>query len=658
MAWMQKLYETYENNLSQIGNTSEDENVLLPICHTTQKAHIAVTIFEDGSFMGANIIDNQVATTIIPCTEASGGRSGVRPENHPLCDKLQYLAGDFLQYGGEVTIGYRKNPIEPFEKYIKTLEEWNDWCNKNNKSHPKLAAILKYTKKKQLVQDLIDEKILVLSNSKTLLKEWKDDERKDKPEIFKVLNNVSQHDAFIRWRVLSNNPQTDVWTDTSLHTSWIEYYSSQKSKVALCYITGEEKFEAVQHPAKIRNNGDQAKLISSNDTSGFTFRGRFTTAEQACGISYEVTQKAHNALKWLLRRQGYINAGGMAVLAWATSGKDIPRWDNDSDDLLSGLEETNSPAYTAEDFARKLNKRIAGYNSDLSEGAEIVVMGLDAATPGRMSLNFYRELNRTDFLEKIESWHKECSWKHAFKLKELEVKGKVKKVLIEFFGVPSPRDIAEAAYGAKIDEKLRNATVKRILSCIVDKQKIPLDLVQMAVRRASNRVALGDFEWNKVLSIACSLVRKMIKDYYDDKEDVVMALDVERKKRDYLYGRLLAVADDIESWALNHAGEKRPTTATRYMNRFGDRPFTTWKIIHDAMIPYTIKIGGAVKGRLNIIAEIMALFDPDEFIQDKKLSGEYLLGYYCQREELRKRKLNEKQDSTSETDEVNENIKQ
>ena len=47
-----------------------------------------------------------------------------------------------------------------------------------------------------------------------------------------------------------------------------------------------------------RNSGDRAKLISSNDSANFTFRGeRFSDAGQALRIGYETTQKAHSALR-------------------------------------------------------------------------------------------------------------------------------------------------------------------------------------------------------------------------------------------------------------------------------------------------------------------------------------------------------------------------
>ena len=79
--------------------------------------------------------------------------------------------------------------------------------------------------------------------------------------------------------------------------SWIAYYASRQTKQGVCMVTGKHTTLAEQHPAKLRNAGDKAKLISTNDTSGYTVRGRLLDADEACGVGFEVTQKAHNALR-------------------------------------------------------------------------------------------------------------------------------------------------------------------------------------------------------------------------------------------------------------------------------------------------------------------------------------------------------------------------
>jgi CRISPR-associated protein Csd1 len=463
-----------------------------------------------------------------------------------------------------------------------------------------------------------------------------------------------QADAFIRWEVWSPNDQcSKVWEDRTLWESWIKYYSNTKQHKTLCYVTGVKQFVAEQHPAKLRNDGDKAKLISSNDWSGFTFRGRFTDTKerntyQTCGVGFEVTQKAHSALRWLISRQGY-RSGDQAIVAWATSGKQIPDPLADPLSILGEVElamDDSEVVSTAQNIALKFNKKMAGYKADLGDTSGIVVMGLDSATPGRMAITFYRELTGSEFLRRIEQWHETCAWVHDYRFREKKGNKKTKRTYLRFVGAPAPRDIVESAYGNRVGDKLKKATVERLLPCIIDGQKIPRDVVDSAVRRATNRAGMEGWVWNKNLSIACALFRKL-----NEKEEYHMALDENRKTRDYLYGRLLALADSLEQWALNKAGEDRQTNAARLMQRFAERPYSTWRTIELSLAPYKARLGGQSQKRQALIDKVHDMFDPPEdYTSDKKLNGEFLLGYHCQREALRQKgniNTNEREQETA-----------
>lgn len=643
MSWIHKLHETYENCQSVIGKIRDEKEIpLLPICHTTQKAQIEIVIDQNGNFRRATVVPKDEARTIIPCAESSGGRtSGEAP--HPLCDKLQYLAKDYLKYGG--------NKGHYHQSYIKGL---SDWCNSSK--HLKALAILDYINRGNVINDLIQHQILVIDSAGKLLKQ-RASEKKDKKvlDIFDLLpgrlNKKGewenwQADAFIRWEVeIPNDPCSKVWEDRTLWDSWIKYYSNIKQDKTLCFVMGKELLGTEQHPAKLRNDGDKAKLISSNDTSGFTFRGRFTDADQACGVGFGVSQKAHSALRWLISRQGY-RSGDQAIVAWATSGKEIPDPLADPLSILGEEELTmddSEVVSTAQNIALKFNKKMAGYKADLGDTSGVVVMGLDSATPGRMAITFYRELTGSEFLRRIEQWHETCAWVHDYRFMENKGNKKTKRTYLRFVGAPAPREIAKAAYGNSVGDKLKKATVERLLPCIIDGQKIPRDIVDSVVRRASNRAGMEGWEWNKTLSIACALFRKL-----NEKEEYHMGLDENRKTRDYLYGRLLALADSLEQWALNKAGEDRQTNAARLMQRFAERPYSTWKTIELTLAPYKARLGGQSQKRQALIDKVHDMFDPPEdYTSDKKLSGEFLLGYHCQREALRQKgDINENEQET------------
>jgi len=725
MSWMQKLYETYENCSSMIGKIESDNKIpLLPIYHTTQKAHIEIVIDGEGNFKRAKVVPKDQARTIIPCTESSGGRTSGESA-HPLCDKLQYVAADYNKFsGGEsyfiakiskndlktcgkeadlepLMVELRQNSYldndgtiqEEFgrlakfdelcinksrekkkEKIYKILYEKNnntfnrlldDWC-KSKYIHPKAMAVFKYIQKGNVIKDLVDHKILYVGrDGKLLNKRDGKKQNKEQIDIFDLLPGREnkkkgifenwQADAFVRWVVEKEGEEcSKTWEDKELWTKWINYYSNSKSQKGLCYVTGEERPYAEQHPAKLRSDGDKAKIISSNDWDGFTFRGRFTDTKddntyQACGVGFDVTQKVHSALRWLISRQGkvfYIKGDGgrkqpgLSIVAWASSGKPIPSITEDSLSVI-GFDDLPSDepivVSTAQDVAIRFKHRMIGYASQLGNTDSIIVMGLNSASKGRLAITYYREdLTGSDFLNKIENWHKTCEWVHEYRYKDIQDKETKKnnRFFQPFIGAPAPIDIAEAAYGTKADDKLKNATVERILPCIIEDRQIPKDILESVAKRACKRVSMKEWEWKKALSIACALYKK-----YNKREVYSMSLEPNRNTRDYLFGRLLAAADCMERFALFLSEKNRDTNAARLMQRFSDRPCSTWKTIELSLVPYKARLGGRAKKYSDVIDEVHNLFiSPEDYASDKPLSCEFLLGYHCQREKLKPKK--------------------
>ena len=624
MSWIQKLHETYEQCKGQEPVGAER---LMPISHTPQQAHIEITLDADGDFKGARIVQKE--ETVIPATEKSAGRTGKTPPPHPLCDKVQYCSADYPGYGG--------GKPSFFKEYEAQLSRW---CE-SEFGHPKANAVLAYICKGSVATDLIKEKILHIDSDGKLLTRWTGENQA--PDLFRLLTAKSgerdQGDAFIRWHVReANNPCTAVWEDTSLQEAWAKFDASTKQLMGICMVTGDDNAAlAMSHPKRIRHAGDGAKLISANDASGYTFRGRFTddTGLQACGVGYAVTQKAHNALRWLIHRQAYRNEE-QVIVTWAVSGKPVPDPFKDSLSLFLGSEEITVPAAKPEQadagdagqaFALRLKKAIAGYRAKINPTEEVVVMGLDSATPGRMAITFYRELMGSEFLDRLQAWHEKHAWPQNF--------GKESR----FVGAPAPRDIAEAAFGRRLDDKLRKTTVERLLPCIVDGRPLPRDIVDSVLRRTCNRVGLNHWEWEKNLGITCAL----FKGFFNERE-YQMTLETDRTSRDYLYGRLLAIAEHIEGRALYVGGESRDTTAAKLMQRFADRPASAWRTIELALSPSKSRLRAKRPAFLHEMEKlhdkVVSSFVGEDFLDDRKLSGEFLLGYHCQRQTLNPPKVN------------------
>lgn len=602
MSWINDLYQTYEANAAAAAENIDGEGaVLLPISHSTQKAQIEITLDEDGSFLDAKQIPKNQAVTIIPVTEDSAGRSSNHCA-HPLEDKLEYVAGDYEAYTG----------VNNDKKHTLYLEELSSWCD-SEYSRPQIRAIRTYIEKNSMIKDLIDKGVLICDPQTHKL-------TKDKIE------GISQEDSFIRFSVDSGLPGKEdaVYKDKELFDAYIAYYEQKRSAVDLCYVSGERIPCSDKHGAKIRNAGDKAKLISANDSNGFTYRGRFSQASQAASIGYDVSQKAHSALRWLIQKQGF-HIGEMAVTAWEISGKDIPDPSKSSIDSIFGdsCEEINEDL-TNEAYAWRLKRAIHGYKEELEGNTQVVVLGVEAATTGRLSVCFYHKMSGSRFLENINHWYESCFWRLLIKDRKKEGNW------FWFAGSPALRTIAETAFGNKNDKVVKSA-MERLLPCVIDGRKLPKDIVRAAVARAANPNSFDNkAAHNRAISVACAMIRKYR--YDRAKEDWNMALDRTETDRSYLFGRLLGAAQKLEEVALYYAKEgTRPTAAERYMQQFERRPVQTWRIIENSLQPYKLRL--KAMGKTYYAKELQEIYDllqTEAFASNQRLSELYLIGYNCQ----------------------------
>lgn len=636
MSWLEKCYETYENCQQEIGiqkfQAEGDKRSyvpLLPVAHTTQLVNIEVELDQNGNFQDARLLAKDEQTTIIPCTEESSARtSGVVP--HPLVDKLQYIAADYPAYGGTKKSGWNL--------YHTQLQ---DWCS-SPYADAKVCAVLRFLEKGCLVASLVKKHILFLDENGKMPTKWTGN-KDEKPKILETLASADQTESFVRFRVGG----IDLAQDEAVRESFIHYYEMKQQRVDYCTVQGKQMAVSTLSPYKIRNPGDRAKLISSNDSTNYTYRGRFVTAEQALSIGYETTQKAHSALRWLISKQGCSN-GDQTVVVWGTKGEPIPDITADSMDLgddfaaaFAQLGQPQLPPATESEYAERFNKAIQGYGKALDEKANTVVMILDSATQGRLSIRYYRELAGSELMKNITDWHRNFAWKLNYRSapESAEPGQKPKWKRVSFWGAPSPADIAKAAYGEKADKKIIQQTVERLVPCITEGKYLPRDLMLSAVHRATAGIGLEPWEYQKTCGIACAL----ICGYYhrNKKEDFVMTdgkyVDETIDDRSYLFGRILACAEQIERRVQSQTGETRPTNAERLRLVFVQRPAKTTALLQQKLTPYLNRMranGVSRDKRYSTLQELVGRLGAENYT-NKPLNELYLLGYACQMMDFR-----------------------
>lgn len=586
MGLLQKAVETYDNMARLIGVAVVDRPTLLPISHITQKAQIEISIDRDGNFIKAVAVPVNDAKTVVPATEKSGSRTSTTVAPHPLSDQLNYLSD---------------NDPKKFAAYLGGLEEWAS----SSFTHPKVNAICRYIESGTILSDLCRVGLVTL-NDEGKLGSGK-------------ISNTDYEKCLVRWRVLGAGEKNAAWEDLTLFQAFSNYYAAKlaSEEKSLCMVSGTYDYVGANHPKGITSANYGAKLISANDKTGFTFRGRFSEAWQAATVGYTASQKAHNALQWEVASYG-VDYGGRTFICWNPKGMRVQQ-------VTTVLNVTREKPLTPTEYKAELFRTISGLRDDLPDGEEVIIAAFDAATTGRLSLTYYNELRASDFHERIQSWYRSCAWEN----------GK--------FGVQSPhlKHIAERAFGTEqstgkieLDDRVLREQIQRLMSCITDCAPLPCDLVKALARRASTPLAYSAKNRAEILFTACALIRK----YWNDKlnkEEWTMDFEPFKNDRDYQYGCLLAVMEKLERDTYTK-DETREPNAIKLQSAFCQKPLHTAKVLNEKLLPYLARLSpqkrAFFKKRIGEIMETIANCESSRL--NAPLGDTYLLGYYLQRQAL------------------------
>lgn len=579
MGLLQKACETYDAMADRVGIVHEgEEEPLAPVSHVTTRADIKITLDQDGNFVAAQAVDGKEPKMIMPVTEKSIGRTSKAASErpHPLCDNIKYL------------LPYKK------VEYNSFISQLSDWANSKH-STPKLRAILRYVQKGTILTDLSEAKIIQLNQH----------------------GQPTKEDLMVCWEVNglgeNNGP---CWTDLTLMRSFVNYYAENKEPIAsnLCMVSGQVEPLAEQHIKGIVSKHGNAKLISSNDKNGYTYRGRFDNAAQAATVSYNSSQKAHNALRWLVANQG-VRFGERTFLCWNPQGIKVPEVTGPMGRKSGGTQRAAKPTQ----YRQQLRQTLSGWKVQFSPKDGVVIAAFDAATAGRLAITYYNELLASDFLDRLYVWDDTCKWENFS------------------YGIQSPSlyQIISWAFGIfrngkmEIDDRIKGQHMQRLVTCRVDQVPFPLDIERALVEKASHLLLYEGENRQKLLFTACAAIRKYHYDHL--KEEWDMALDKNCADRSYLFGRLLAIADAVEN--STYTGEdRRETNALRMQKAFSLRPMATWRLLEEKLEPYYKQLSPGLRQYYRrLTQEITDKLSPSDRNLNQKLDDIYLLGYYHQR---------------------------
>ncbi|MDR0910930.1 MAG: type I-C CRISPR-associated protein Cas8c/Csd1 [Spirochaetaceae bacterium] len=613
MGWMTELATVYNNLMKR-----DTDDKPLPLYHIKNNAPLVITLDGNGKFLNAKLLGNDEKDKwpcCMPSTEESAARAGAAVRPYPLCDKLEYVARDYASYLNFEKMDAKKAKkasVDLKEKYKQYITQLQNWVESEYTSE-KLRAILNYVKQGTVVSDLLS-KIYELQET----------------------TDIEKYNFFVRWVVeIPDEIEIRTWKDKKIQQLWINYYSHNCiNSRGLCYGLGDNILIANFHSKKIRNAGDGAKIVSSNDEQNYTFRGRFNSADEAVQISMELTDKAHKALQWLISKQGSTIGNGLTVVAWCEASDVKPLLLNNAhsmgfdDDVDEDASDTNyTPGAAA---VNSIINRLRGYYSKVAKNDKILVMAINAASPGRMSILLYRQYSKSEYEAAQEHWHFNLAWYYSY----WDFNNKKWRHTISS---PSPKEIAIYCYGKNANDNMQTEAIERLLPCIIDKKPIPKDIETLLFNRASRLVTLEKSERDKTLETACAVIKYNYnyRAHLHGEEGYEVELDENNGNRDYLFGRLLALADRIESTVLDDQNVNRESNAIRLMPHFVKYPCSTWQLLYSEKLrPYFKQLKQSKPGLCrwfeNTISEVTIKFKDGDYADKDPLSGEFLLGYHCQ----------------------------
>ena len=541
------------------GDADAAKRALIPYGHTTLPVSLTVLVDANGCIRG---VAKRKSTIIIPCTEESMGRT-IKPVPHPLFDQLQYVDSG-------------RSP-EKTSMYLQQLAKWKG-------DDAKLEAVFKCVSEHSISEAAAHYGVELTD---------KDDK------------------AGVCFEVQIGLEDSDLSNDVDIRNRWIAYLQRSQHRLGKD-VFGEDLYTPTTNfPKKVVSSDANAKLLSANDSTNFTFRGRFSSKEQALLVDSASSQKINSTLRWLVNNHGTLT-GNQAIVVWAIKRPEEKPVLNpqsgsfDFDDSFSSIADESKALHddisdalnaTNVQYAKIFSRVLRGY-----EGAEdlkkhndpMVVVILDAATTGRLGVTFYCELQKDEYIKRILQWHVDAAWPLT-SFKKSIVEGAERVNVVQYEGAPSFTDIINCACdtsdrSSKSYKRFAKDVKERLIECMFGGAQFPMSILNAACHKVTRPMGYDNIRvWRRDFEIACSLWKKH---YIDEtrkqhrQEDVItMYLEPNRDDRDYLYD-LLSFNECDRSQFTNTTGGKYGLCFAQAFQTVSDNFHVIPDVTHNVVVPY------------------------------------------------------------------------
>ncbi|WP_117280464.1 type I-C CRISPR-associated protein Cas8c/Csd1 [Streptococcus intermedius] len=610
-----KAYEKAEE-IGLVDQQKGDNPVLLPLYHTSLKSNgkniIIVKLDQDGSFYKAEFMaDNQ--TIIFPVTGDSVARSGSNPAPHPLVDKFSYYVSEANQ--------------SQYDNFHEQLANWIAYCEEGE-----VKDFLIKIQQFILQPDFLNDILHSLFGEDYRREGWKitylDSTGKDK--------TLDLSAYFLEFSIVQFHGFKDesVTSYKALHQSFISFMTANQDNLRTCNISGRMEQITNKHRGLMGN----AKIISVSN-KGEAYKGRFREREDVFSVGYETSEKIHLMIKYLLENKN--------SSTWLGSSQYLINWFSDDlvnesqldivkpifNDLFEDDEEESLVPIRPNEESRQIGSSFIKGQKLFGNDATYYIAILNKTSNGRIALKYFRQLQVSQLLKNLESWQENYSWEAKTKAGDYKIK------------IPIFNEIINVAYGVDRERYLeldndafRSDQYQQLVTALIDGNPMPSTIVKKLEANIKQRQKYPK-HWSQVQQISLAILHKQYG------REFKPMLDHENTNRSYLFGRLLAIFElmeskkyEIENPNKDKKESNRITNAERYWNAYTSQPAKLMMNLTNKIKPYEEAVRLNAYGIFHKLdkerAEIVQLLSPLMAKKDinDPLDYQFIFGYYAEKQ--------------------------
>ena len=381
-----------------------------------------------------------------------------------------------------------------------------------------------------------------------------------------------------------------------------------------------------------------AKIISVSN-KGEAYKGRFREREDVFSVGYETSEKIHLMIKYLLENKN--------SSTWLGSSQYLINWFSDDlvnesqldivkpifNDLFEDDEEESLVPIKPNEESRQIGSSFIKGQKLFGNDATYYIAILNKTSNGRIALKYFRQLQVSQLLKNLESWQENYSWEAKTKAGDYKIK------------IPIFNEIINVAYGVDRERYLeldndafRSDQYQQLVTALIDGNPMPSTIVKKLEANIKQRQKYPK-HWSQVQQISLAILHKQYG------REFKPMLDHENTNRSYLFGRLLAIFElmeskkyEIENPNKDKKESNRITNAERYWNAYTSQPAKLMMNLTNKIKPYEEAVRLNAYGIFHKLdkerAEIVQLLSPLMAKKDinDPLDYQFIFGYYAEKQ--------------------------